>query len=136
MALSLFFPAFSSVKPDTGLAGEAQAQAAVGAAVHRGEDDGGVGLAPPQGGELIQRPLGQRVGGGGDGQGDQRLIGVEPGVDGAQVVDLHGLDGLDGLPGDEVVFPSSVIFRLWNSTLSHIPLAPMPFLIVILTCPS
>ena len=67
-----------------GLAGEAQAQAAVGAAVHRGEDDGGVGLAPPQGGELIQRPLGQRVGGGGDGQGDQRLIGVEPGVDGAR----------------------------------------------------
>ena len=28
---------------------------------------------------------------------------MEPGVDGAQVVDLHGLDGLDGLPGDEVV---------------------------------
>ena len=62
-----------------------------------------MGLALPKLGELVQRPPGQGIGGGADGQSDEGLIGVEPGIRASQMLDLHGLDGLDGLPGDEVV---------------------------------
>ena len=83
--------------------GKAHAELCIGAGVRRGEDDGGMGLALPKLGELVQRPPGQGIGGGADGQSDEGLIGVEPGIRASQMLDLHGLDGLDGLPGDEVV---------------------------------
>ena len=45
-----------------GLTGEAEAKLAVSAAVGLGEDDAAVGLAPPQGGELLQGLGGQGIG--------------------------------------------------------------------------
>src|SRR5699024_4260269 len=85
-----------------GLAGELEAQLLIGALVGGREDDGAVGLAPVEGGQGVEGGLGLGVLVGRRGQGDQDLVAVEPGVVGAQVLDLDGLDGLDGALGDEV----------------------------------
>ena len=42
------------------------------------QDDGEVGIAAPQLVQLLQHQLRQRVGDGGDGQGDEHLVGVQP----------------------------------------------------------
>ena len=63
-----------------GRAGDAHSEAGVGGGVLLAEDDGGVDLAVPQAGQLLHGLGGELVGGGGDGQGDENLVGVEAGV--------------------------------------------------------
>lgn len=63
-----------------GFAGEVHAQAFEGALIHLGQDHGGVDIAASQLTQLIHGQFGDRVGGGGDGQGNEGLIGVKPGI--------------------------------------------------------
>ena len=70
--------------------------------VHLGQDDGGVHLAALQIAETLHGDLRRRVGGGADGEGQQRLVRVEPGIVVPQVVHLQMLDGLDDHGGDEL----------------------------------
>ena len=85
-----------------GLAGQVDSQLAEGALVHMGQDDGGMGLAAPQLGQLAQGQLGGGVGGRADGQGHQDFIGVQARVPVAQMLDFQVLDGFDDNGGDEV----------------------------------
>ena len=64
----------------SGFAGEVHAQALEGPLVHLGQDHGGVDIAASQLAQLIHGEHGNGVGGGGEGQGDEGLVGVEPGI--------------------------------------------------------
>ena len=85
-----------------GFAGQIQAQLAEHALVRLGEDDGGVGLAARQLRQLFHRLFGVVVGDGADGQRDQDLVGVQPGVAVAHVGDLEVLYRLDDGGGDQL----------------------------------
>ena len=84
------------------LTGEVHPQTLDGVGVHAGQDDGGVHIAALELGELLQCDGGSLILGGGAGQRDEDLIGVQAGVVAAEVVGLEGLDRLDGTGGDKV----------------------------------
>ena len=84
------------------LAGEVDAQLAQRALVHAGEYDGGVGLAAAQLLELLERQLGQRIGGGADAQRLQDFVGVQARVAAAQLVDREILKRLYDHLGEQV----------------------------------
>lgn len=50
--------------------GQPQPQPGTGACIHRGQNNRGVGLAPPQGRQLLQSPGRQSIAGGRNSQGD------------------------------------------------------------------
>jgi len=83
------------------LAGSVHPELLVVALVHRGNDDRGVDVGAPEHGQRGQRLLGLRVVVRHDGQGDQHLVQVEPGVLVPQVIDLEPLHGLDHIGGDQ-----------------------------------
>ena len=64
----------------SGLAGEIHAQSLEGPLVHLGQNHGGVNIAASQFAQLVHGELGNGVGGGRDGQGNEGLVGVEPGI--------------------------------------------------------
>ena len=61
-----------------------------------------MGVAAPQLVQLGQGQICLGIGSGGDGQGNEYLVAVQTGVLAAQVLNLHLLDGLNGLSGDHV----------------------------------
>ena len=61
-----------------------------------------MGLAALKGGQTAQGAGGPGVLVGRGRQGDEHLVAVQPGVCGAQILYLDGLNGLDGALGDEM----------------------------------
>ena len=82
-----------------GFAGHVDAQLAKEVQIHLRQDHRGVHLAVFQVAQLLHGDLRRGVGGGADGEGQQRLVRVEPGVVVPQMVHLQMLDGLDA-PSD------------------------------------
>ena len=78
-----------------GLTADVDAQAFIELGILLREDDGEVGIATPEIVQLLQHPLRQRIGDGGDGQGDEHLVRVQAGIVVAQVPELHIADGCD-----------------------------------------
>ena len=71
------------------------AQALIELCVLLGENHREVGVAAPQIIQLLQHTLRQGIGDGGNGQGDEHLVGMEAGVVMPQVLDFHVADGSD-----------------------------------------
>ena len=68
--------------------------------VHLGQDDRGVDFTVLEFADALECPLGDRIGLGGNGERDQDLIGMEPGIVITQVVDLEILDRSQDIFGD------------------------------------
>ena len=64
----------------SGLAGQVHAKALEGSFVHLGQNHGGVDIAASQLAQLVHGVLCHGVGGSGDGQSDEGLVGVQTGV--------------------------------------------------------
>ena len=67
-----------------------------------GQNDRGMCLTAAQLGELFQCGGGKGVADGGGGQCDQDFVGMQTGVDAAQMVYLDGLDGGESLGRNQV----------------------------------
>ena len=86
----------------SGFAGQVDTQALEGPLVYLGQDDGGVDIAATELAQLLHGIFCHGIGGGGDGQGDEGLVGMEPGIPVAQMGHLQMLDGVQRNGGDEV----------------------------------
>ena len=101
-----------------GLAGELDAQLAVSPLVGGGQDDGAVGLTALKMGQGLQRPGGLGVQIGGGGQGDEHLVGVQPGVPVAQVGIFMSLMGAmmdDGSRSSSLSMPARALMAFSSS---------------------
>jgi|GEM_PF-231943 len=97
------------------LAGRVHPELLVVTLVHRGDYHRGVDVGAPEHGQRGQRLLGLRVMVCHDGQGDQHLVQVEPGVLVPKVIYLEPLHGLDHIGGDQhhlVVYPRQGLQRV------------------------
>ena len=94
--------AFSLLSLISGFAGQVDTQTLEHLFVHRGEDDGGMDLAAPEFAQLLHGQFRRGIGCRADGQGDQHLVGVEPGIPVAQMLGLQVLDGVDDHRRDQM----------------------------------
>lgn len=85
-----------------GLAADVDAEGTVQLLVGGGDDDREVRVAAAQVVDVLDELGGKRVGGGADGQCDERLVGVQARVAAVQAVGLQAADGLDDLVADDV----------------------------------
>ena len=69
--------------------------------VYMGEDDRRMGLAAPQLVQLIDGIARHGIGHGADGQGDEQLVGMKPGIAVSQVLNFQMLYGLNNAWSDQ-----------------------------------
>lgn len=84
------------------LAGHIHAQLTEHIGVHLGEDHSGMGITAREFCQMFHRPFRIGIGHGADGQGNEGLIGMEPGIVVAQMRYLEVLDGFDDLRRNEM----------------------------------